>query len=113
MSYISAYRSKDDVYVWERVGNKRKFVIYPAPYYFYYKSPKGTYTSIYGDKLARHDCADYSEFYSLKKQQKEDDNHIELFESDIPPEIKVLSEHYYGKPPPNLHVTFLILRLIT
>lgn len=109
MSYISALRSKDEVYVWERIGNKRKLVIYPAPYYFYYKSPKGTYTSIYGDKLARYDCADYSEFFALKKQQREkdDEEKIELFESDIPPEIKVLSEHYYGKPAPNLHVTFL------
>lgn len=107
MSYISAHRSKDEVYVWERVGNKRKLVIYTAPYYFYYKSPKGTYTSIYGDKLARHDCANYSEFYALKKEQRDGDVQIELFESDIPPEIKVLSEHYYGKPAPPLHITFL------
>lgn len=105
MSYISALRAKDDVLVWERNENGRELKTYRAPYYFYVKSEDGNFTSMYGDKLVRQDFKVSSEF-----QRARDDNAsygIEMFESDIPPELKILSKHYYNIPAPVLHISFL------
>lgn len=103
MSYISAQRIKDDVLVWERNADGREVKYYQAPYYFYTKDPDGEYTSMYGDKLTKHEFATSKDFYEAK-------NHFlgrgDLFESDIPAEMRVLSEHYYGKPAPDIHTTF-------
>lgn len=103
MSYISAIRKEDEVLVWERTNQGRDIKIYPAPFYFYVPSPKGTFTSMYGDKLERLDFATSREFYQAKNEC--DSNGIKMFESDLSPEIKILSEHYYKVPAPTLHVT--------
>ena len=58
MSYVDGYfnRDKDCLHVVERVNGERKFKDFPARYQFYYKDPRGKYTSIFGDKLARVVC---------------------------------------------------------
>lgn len=106
MSYISAYKPKsvDSVIVWERSENGREVKTFDAPYYFYVRDDKGDYTSMYGDKLSRVDFTTSSEFYAAKTKCK--DARLEMFESDIPVEIKVLSKNYYNVPAPKLHVTF-------
>lgn len=103
MSYVSAERVGDDVLIWERTEHGRELLVRPAPYYFYATDPEGKFTSLYGDKLSRFDFASSREFYLAKKKFKEND--YELFESDIPPEIKYLSEHYYNVKAPKLNVT--------
>lgn len=106
MSYISAVRNRDEVYVWERDENGvRDVVTYPSPYYFFTRDEDGQYESLFGEKLTRHDFDTYQEFQAAR--QDCDSNRVTMFESDIPPELKVLSEHYYGKPAPKLHVTML------
>ena len=105
MSYISAIRDRDEVRVWERNGGKRELVTYPTPYYFFAPHQDGEYESIFGQKLMRHDFNSYQEM--LRARQDCESNNIGMFESDIPPELKILSEHYYKKPAPTLNVTLL------
>jgi DNA polymerase elongation subunit (family B) len=105
MSYISAIRKGDEVLVWERTEAGRDIKIYPAPFYFYVPDKKGEFVSIYGDKLTRFDFSTSREFYQAKSEC--DSNNVKRFESDIPPELKVLSENYYNVPAPNLNITLL------
>lgn len=105
MSYISAIRVGEDVLVWERTEHGRDLKTYRAPYYFYTKDKRGTYTSMYGDTLTRHDFDNSREFFEARR--KNQDARTEMFESDIPAELRILSQHYYNVPAPKLHVTFL------
>ena len=105
MSYISAlFRRKDnEVIVWERNNGKREVKHYPAPLYFYTEHDDGEFTSIFGKKLERQDFFNYDEFYSTKQKLKRH----RLYESDITPDIKVLSEQYYNVELPKLNITML------
>ena len=103
MSYINALQIRDEVLVWERNDEGREAKIFPAPYYFYVKDDNGEFTSIYGDKLTRHDFGSGQEFREAKKQLEA--NNVEVFESDITPDLKVLAEEYYNAKVPKLHVT--------
>jgi len=102
MGYINAIHTKNDILVWERKNGKREVVFHKAPYYFYTKSKTGSFTSIYGDSLERHDFATAKDFFDGKMKYSGQT----LFESDIKPLFKVLSEKYYNKPAPDLHITF-------
>lgn len=106
MSYISACNKQGDVIVWERTDKGRAAKHYPAPYYFYIKDENGNYTSIFGDKLSRIDFNSASDFYNTKREYESESGHREMFESDIAPELKVISQHYYEAPTPKLHITF-------
>ena len=106
MSYIATSRSGDQVFVWERnQDGQRVLETYPTPYYFYAESSKGEYTSMYGEKLSRFDFNNNKDFQ--RARQELISNGVKLYESDIPPELKILSEHYYNVPAPKLNVTFL------
>ena len=103
--YINAFRDENQVIVWERDNaNKRTVKRYPAPFYFYVKSSDGEYTSIYGEKLKKFEYDNARDFYNERNKNR--DYGIKLYESDIPPEIKILSKHYYNVQPPKLNVTF-------
>lgn len=104
MGYINTLKQNNNILVWERNNDKRETVNYKAPYYFYTKSKDGEYTSMYGDKLKRHDFSTSKEFNIARANFSGLGK--ELFESDISPELKLLSEKYYNKPAPDLHVTF-------
>ena len=103
MSYINAIKRNNDVLVWERVDGERKLVMHDAPYYFYTKAEHGEFTSLFGDKLERHDFNTGREFNAGRAQMS--NYGAELFESDIPIELKVLSEKYYEADLPVLNVT--------
>lgn len=104
MSYISAVRARDDVIVWERTTEGRIEKTYQAPFFFFTKDDEGDHTSIFGDKLIRHDFRNSKEFNHARSDFNS--SGVEMFESDIIPEIRVLSEHYYGKAAPVLNITF-------
>lgn len=114
MSYISAIRTGDDVIVWERKPEGRVFQTFRAPYYFYIScavhrewldpSP-GEFWSYKGEKLTRYDFETAKEFQQARQNLISDG--VPLFESDIPAEIRILSQEYYGKPTPFLNVTLL------
>src|SRR3954463_6129779 len=98
MTYISAQvsKNKQNVIVWERDehGN-RDYRLFPAPYYFYIENSNGIYNDIYGKKLNKVNCSSYKEFYEIKEELTK--KGMKLYESDIGPEYKILSEHYYNK----------------
>lgn len=105
MSYISAIQSGDDVIVWERnEDGERVEQIYPAPFYFYVDDPKGKYSTIYNTKVTKLEFASHQEYRSAKKRCEE--KGIQMWESDIPAELRVLAAYYHQLPAPKLHVTF-------
>ena len=123
MGYISAYRVRskdeksDEVIVWERTPEGRDFKSFRAPYYFYARTrdvfaeyeeilpiPSGTAKTYKGEDVYRYDFKTASKFQKARDELISDG--IPLFESDIPPEIRILSQHYYQKPTPALNVTF-------
>lgn len=112
MSYISAIRINDDVIVWERTPEGRDFKTFRAPYYFYARpedwydenlASKETYKTYKGDIVYKYEFDTAKPFQILRTELI--NQSIPLFESDIPPEIRILSENYYQKPTPELHVT--------
>jgi DNA polymerase elongation subunit (family B) len=104
MSYISAIRIKDEVIIWERTKDGRVSQRFRAPYYFYTKHHDGEFTTIYDEKVEKHEYQNARDFQKAREEAQSDG--LELFESDIPPEIKILSEHYYNVPAPKLNTTF-------
>lgn len=108
MSYISADKlDSNTVIVWERDGaGKRIYKEFPAPYYFYLEAndSEAVYTSLFDKPLKKFEFDDYQKFSNEVTGHKSAG--VTVYESDISPVIKVLSEHYYNKTPPKLNVTF-------
>ena len=105
MSYIDAIhdRDKDRIFVVERQPDgKRTFNEFPANYTFYYTDPKGKYRSIYNEPLTRFSTRKRSEF----EKEKRIHSNKKLYESDINPIFRCLSENYLGSEPPKLHTVF-------
>ena len=106
MSYISAVKRGDTVFVWERdEDGYRNLVDYPAPYYFYVDDPEGSYKTIYGTPVEKVKFSTGKEYSAAKR--KFGSGEVKAWESDIPPEMRVLSNHYYGVKAPKLNITFL------
>lgn len=106
MSYISTVKIKDQIVVWERNNpRERDLVTYPAPYSFYTEDPNGDHTSIYGKKLQFHQFNDVQQFNIERSKIRNSGGKV--YESDIAPELKVLSQQYYNQPAPTLNVSFL------
>lgn len=105
MTYISTEQKYDKVYVWERVEGKRIVKQYKAPFYFFIESPVGEYKSIFNTKLKKIECSDHNEFNAQRAMYRS--ANIPMYESDLLPELRILSEHYYNTKAPDLHVTFL------
>jgi DNA polymerase elongation subunit (family B) len=104
MSYISAMSNKQNVYIWERNNpKKRDFKVVTGIFELYIKDPKGKYKSVYGDSLSKYVFKNPFEMRDAKNQLS--NRGIELFESDIIPELKVLSEKYYNVKAPKLNYT--------
>ena len=104
MSYIDAIfdKQQDVIKVVERHEEGRKFIDYPIKYTFYYKDPKGKFTSIYGDTLSKIICKNTKDF---RKEIAINKNKV-LFESDINPVFQCLSANYLNKDAPKLHTAF-------
>lgn len=102
MSYIDCYfdKDKDIINVVERdPDGKRVYAQYPAQYVFYYEDPRGKFRSVYGDPLSKFTARSKSEFQKeLRLHGKK-----KLFESDINPVFRCLSDNYLGKRAPKLH----------
>lgn len=104
MSYISAYAQNGVIKVWEKDedGSKR-CIDYPTPYYFYVPDNGGEFTSIYKKPLRKEEFTDYNTF--TKKREMYKQRGILLYESDIQPTLKVLTNNYYNKKAPKLNFT--------
>lgn len=106
MTYISSILAKNrkHVKVWVRNKKGRVQKRFETPYYFYIQHDKGTYSDIYGVPLKRLDYDNAKDFFDARKSFQ--DEGIKLFESDISPDLKVLSENFYGADIGNLNITF-------
>lgn len=106
MSYISAVKKDDRVIVWERTDTGERVVKdFKAPYYFYYDDEDGEYTTIFGTKVSK---VEYTSGFKLSAGKKEfEARGVRTWESDIPAELRLLSNQYYGKPAPKLNITLL------
>jgi len=104
MSYVDAIidRDKDLIKIVERVNGKRKHVILPAHYSFYYTDPNGQFDSIYGDKLSRFSTKSKKEFNRERKIH----SGKTLFETDLNPVFDTLAKNYMNAEPPELHKAF-------
>lgn len=108
MSYISAQlsQSRSQVIVWERNAKGERIVQrYKTPLFFYMEDKSGEYTSIFGKKLRRVSFDKYNDFYTAKRTFT--DKNVTLYESDIQPTYKTLSQFYFNKPSIKLNVSFL------
>lgn len=105
MSYISAVTKDNKVIVWERNEADERIVRdHKAPYYFYYDDEDGPYKTIFDTPVSKVEFDTGAEFYTAKKEFAA--KRITTWESDISPDVRLLSNEYYGKPAPKLHVTF-------
>lgn len=106
MSYISTAVDKNTVIVWERnEAGERVVRDYPSPLYFYYDDPDGEYKTIYDTPVSKVTYSTVAEYRAGKKKFEAD--RIRTWESDVTPDIRVLSNKYFGVPAPKLNVTFL------
>lgn len=91
MSYIDAIIDGNEVVTWVRTPQKGLQVYTdPAPYYCYVKDDNGPYKSIYGEQLRKVTFDSWREYNQFTKS-----NHG-LYESDIQPIYKFLSDNFYG-----------------
>lgn len=105
MSYISAITNGDNVIIWERrEGEPREKLQRSAPLYFYVDDDDGKYTTIYGTKVKKLEFKTQSQYRNAKN--KCTDTGTRMWESDIPPELRVLANEYHNVPAPQLHVSF-------
>ena len=105
MSYVDAIHDKDSdrIFIVERQPDgKRTYNEFPANYTFFYSDPKGKYRSIYGEPVTRFSTRKRSEF----EKEKRIHSNKKLYESDINPIFRCLSENYLGCEPPKLHTCF-------
>ena len=104
MSFIDAMHDKehDRILVVERVNGERVYNEFPANYVFYYDSPRGNYTSLYGTPVERFACRTQKEF---RKEVKMHEGKT-LYESDINPVFRCLEDNYKGKDSPKLQTAF-------
>ena len=86
MAYQNIHIDKQSgtVHLWDDGAGYANF---PFPRYAYKKSPGGRYRSIYGDELTK--VTNFS------------DNDPELFESDLPPETRILIDAYEDSDEPS------------
>lgn len=104
MSYIDCVNLNSEVIVWERTVKGREVRIFHTPYYFYVADKNGKYTSIYGDKLRKLEFKTKEEYKIAKADLK--GKKVKLYESDVDPLSRVLSDNYYKKEPPNLYTCY-------
>jgi len=104
MSFVDAMHDKehDRILVVERVNGERVYNEFPANYVFYYDSPRGNYTSLYGTPVERFACRTMKEF---RKEVKMHEGKT-LYESDINPVFRCLEDNYKGKDSPRLQTAF-------
>ena len=104
MSYVDALfdRTKDRIYIVERVNGQREYQEFPANHTFYYDDPRGKFRTIYDTPVSRFSTRIGKEFHKELKIN----SGKRIWESDINPVFRCLEENYLGKPSPKLQTAF-------
>lgn len=92
--YKSIYIDKksDIVYLWDDTEGATTF---PFPHYAYKKQKGGKYRSIHGDELVKTDLYEEGD--------------TDLYESDLPPETKILMEAYDDSDEPSIDHNIVVI----
>jgi DNA polymerase elongation subunit (family B) len=104
MSYVDALfdRTKDRIYIVERVNGQREYKEYPANYTFYYDDPRGKFRTIYDTPVSRFSTCIGKEFHKEVKIN----SGKRIWESDVNPVFRCLEENYLGQKSPKLQTAF-------
>jgi DNA polymerase elongation subunit (family B) len=104
MSYVDALfdRTKDRIYIVERVNGQREYKEFPANYTFYYDDPRGKFRTIYDTPVSRFSTRIGKEFHKELKIN----SGKRIWESDINPVFRCLEENYLGQKSPKLQTAF-------
>ena len=104
MSYVDALfdRTKDRIYIVERVDGRREYREFPANYTFYYDDPKGKFRTIYDTPVSRFSTRVGKEFHKEVKIN----SGKKIWESDINPVFRCLEDNYLGQKSPKLQTAF-------
>ena len=104
MSYVDALfdRTKDRIYIVERVNGQREYQEFPANYTFYYDDPRGKFRTIYDTPVSRFSTRIGKEFHKELKIN----SGKRIWESDVNPVFRCLEENYLGKSSPKLQTAF-------
>ena len=105
MSYVDAFfdRPNDIIKIVERNSKgQREYKDISVKHTLYYSDPKGKYQSIYGDPVSKVICNNTRE---LRKELAIHSNK-KLYEADINPVFKCLSDNYLNHDAPKLNVAF-------
>ena len=107
MSYINTENKDNSVYVWERNSNDspRELKIYDAPWNMYVESANGEHNTLHGGKATQFNFANRFELRSAVDYARSRGRQV--YESDMAVDLKILSQHYYDKPVPDIHVIYL------
>jgi DNA polymerase elongation subunit (family B) len=92
--FISSMTKGRKVMVWTRSSKnaRRQLMEYDTPYYFYRKDEQGQHTDIFGNKVKRFDFDDRK---VMRGEVERLESFTQIYESDIDPSTKVLSDNYY------------------
>lgn len=105
MSYINAHTTGDIVTIWERINGERVSKQHAAPWYLYAEDSQGEHTTLFGNTVSRHDFKSRDDMYAAMFKFRV--NNQSVFESDIKPEYKLISEIFDSSDVPDLNVTYL------
>lgn len=104
MSYVDAILDKDHdiIHVVERVNGERVYQQYPSIYTFYYDDPRGKHRTIFDTPVSKFSTKHRKEFQKELRLQ----SGRKLWESDINPVFRCLSDNYLNYEAPKLHTVF-------
>lgn len=103
--YINAEQMGDSIFVWERHPDGRRLVTYPAPWNCYVEDENGVHETLTGQRASFFEFETRFELMTAVKAAT--NRGRKVFEGDIPPDLKILSEHYYEAEVPKLNVCYL------
>ena len=103
--YVDAILDKDGdkILVVKRENGQRVYDEHKAEYVFYYDSPNGKHTTIYGTPVTKFSSNNNKEF----RKELNIQNNKRIWEGDINPVFRCLADNYRGIGSPKLHIGFL------
>lgn len=103
--YVDAYldRDHDKIHVAERVDGQRIYKEFPVEYVFYFDDPRGKFQTIHGFPVSRFHTKSKKEFSRELKINRGN----KVYESDINPIFRCLSENYIGAESPQLNICYV------
>jgi len=90
--YIDATQVNDEIHCWARHDSGKLIkIVEPAPYYCYITDPNGKYKNMFNDSVSKKTFNSKKNYYNFVNNHSSSS----LWESDISPIYKFLSEYFY------------------